>query len=83
MKTITLIDNRYSKEESHVVLFDLLNDKINFLSRKIQSNEDRGLAVTIFEKRKSQLLNEREMLQNTLADFDDLELHISCEIQIK
>ena len=37
----------------------------------------------LFLKRKPQLLNEREMLQNTLADFDDLELHISFEIQIK
>lgn len=82
MKTLHLINSSYSREEAHTVVFELLNDKISFLGKKILSNAERNLDTTHYEARKAALIAERDTLREVLNSIDSEFVDVVCDIQV-
>lgn len=82
MKTLNLINSSYSREEAHTVVFELLNDKISFLGKKILSNAERNLDTSHYEARKAALIAERDSLRTILNALDSEYVDVVCDIQV-
>ncbi len=85
MHQVKLIDGSFPVEKARTLLTKLLTDKINFHEKQKFSNYERfGNDQDQSGKRKTELIEEKQVLQKWLDSLQDNdELIIQCRIEIK
>lgn len=80
-----LIDSTYGVEDAKEVLASLITDKINFLNKKIFSEQVRFGSDTQHKENRVQILKmEQEQLLETLNALEDgARIGISCKVNMK
>ena len=82
MVSIDLVHNNYTSNESHDLIFELLDAKISLLGKKIHSQRERGLEVQDYETRHEYLVKTREELRQTLNALDGEEFKVRCQLTV-
>jgi len=84
-KQFKLIDSTYPAEEAKEVILSLVNDKINFLQKKIFSHEIRfELDTPHLKQRVTELKQEVQELKEILNKLDNDQLiEINCSVKLQ
>jgi len=82
MVSIDLVHNNYTSNESHDLIFELLDAKISLLGKKIHSQRERGLEVQDYETRHEYLVKTREELRQKLQGLGGEEFKVHCQLTV-
>lgn len=83
MIKFSLIDSSYQKEECYELLTQLIEVKIDFLTKKISSNIERGIDTVHFEARQALLIERRDQLYDMIFETEDGMVKVDCDLEVE
>jgi hypothetical protein len=83
MIKFSLIHSSYQKDECYELLTRLIEVKIDFLTKKIASNNERGLDTVHYEVRQSFLLEQRDQLYAMIFETKDGMVKVTSELEVE
>lgn len=83
MIKFSLIDSSYQKEECYELLNRLIEVKIDFLTKKVASNIERGLETVHFEARQALLIEQRDQLYDMIFETEDGMVKVTSELEVE
>ena len=83
MIKFSLIDSSYQKEECYKLINQLIEVKIDFLTKKIASNIERGLDTVHFEARQALLIEQRDQLYDMIFETEDGMVKVTCDLEVE
>lgn len=83
MIKFSLIDSSYQKEECYELLNRLIEVKIDFLTKKVAYNIERGLETVHFEARQALLIEQRDQLYDMIFETEDGMVKVTSELEVE